>query len=318
MGTFLVTGGAGFIGSHTVDRLLRDGHRVVAVDNLRTGHRENLQEALGAANFSFIEADVSDPVVVEGIFQDHRFDGVAHLAALVSVPESFQEPELNYRLNLQSLDLVARQCIQRGCQRLVLASSAAVYGDEAELPNRESALPAPLSPYAAAKIAGEYLLAGYRAGFPLDAVCLRYFNIYGPRQDPSSPYSGVLSIFAQRFSSGQQVTIFGDGEQTRDFVSVHDVAAVNTRALTAPSVTSGAFNVCTGKTVTLNQIAGVFREQFPDSPAPQYGPARAGDIRHSRGDPRKLHEALQIQPTVAIQDGLRELIDWYRQQSGGA
>jgi len=314
MGKFLVTGGAGFIGSHTVDRLLHDGHEVVAVDNLRTGHRENLAAALTSSRFELLEADISDQSTVADIFQRHRFDGVIHLAALVSVPESFHEPALNFRLNVQSLDLVARQCLARGCRRLVFASSAAVYGDHTELPNRETALPAPLSPYAAAKIAGEYLLAGYSAGAPLQTVCLRYFNIYGPRQDPGSPYSGVLSIFARRFSTGLPITVFGDGQQSRDFVSVHDVATINTRALVDSLPDNGVCNVCTGSAITLNEIIGVFQQHFPDSPEPAHEPARAGDIRHSRGDPEKLRSYLGMTTRIDIQEGLGELIDWYRQQ----
>jgi len=313
MGKFLVTGGAGFIGSHTVDRLLHEGHEVVAVDNFRTGRRDNLATALNSARFELIEADISDQVPVQEIFRRHTFDGVMHLAALVSVPESFEAPALNFRLNMQSVDLVARQCIEHRCPRLVFASSAAIYGDCAELPNRETALPAPMSPYAAAKIAGEYLLAGYAQSFALQIISLRYFNIYGPRQDPGSPYSGVLSIFSQRFAAGQAITIFGDGEQSRDFVSVHDVAAVNTRALVDASLSSGVCNVCTGKTITLNEIVGIFQQHFADSPAPGYQPARTGDIRHSCGDPQKLAAFLGMTANTVIQDGLHELITWYRQ-----
>lgn len=313
MGSFLVTGGAGFIGSHTVDRLLHEGHQVVAVDNFRTGHRHNLETALTNPHCQLIEADVSDEKALAAIFQQQRFDGVIHLAALVSVPESFSEPALNYRLNVHSTELIARQCIQHHCQRLVYASSAAVYGDRASIPNQESALPDPVSPYAAAKIAGEYLLAGYRAGFPLRTLCLRYFNVYGPRQDPRSPYSGVLSIFARRFADGQAVSVHGDGEQSRDFISVRDVARINTLAATLPDLASGIMNVCTGQAVTLNQILAIFQDAYPDSPAPQYQSPREGDIRHSRGDPAQLLSYLHTSAAVPLSEGLRELIHWYQE-----
>lgn len=315
MSTLLVTGGAGFIGSHSVDRLLQDGHRVVVLDNFRTGRRENLRQALRAPYCQLIEADVSDEAALESVFQQYAFDGVIHLAALVSVPESFAEPALNYRLNIHSTELIARQCIQHHCPRLVFASSAAVYGERASLPNQESALPDPVSPYAAAKIASEYLLAGYQAGFPLQTICLRYFNVYGPRQNPGSPYSGVLSIFARRFADGLPVTIHADGEQTRDFISVQDVALINAQAATLDGITGGVFNVCTGRTITLNEILAVFREAYPGSPEPHYQATRKGDIRHSRGDPQKLRTALGISANISIQEGLGELIRWYREHT---
>ncbi|MDG4552665.1 MAG: NAD-dependent epimerase/dehydratase family protein [Candidatus Competibacter sp.] len=305
---FLVTGAAGFIGSHSVDWLLRHGWRVVGVDNLRTGRLDNLADARSSPNFTLVIADAGDEAVMRPLFQQHRFAGALHLAALVSVPESFREPGLNYRLNLATADSLARWCLDHDCKRLVFASSAAVYGTSAPLPNRESTLPQPQSPYAAAKLAAEIMLLGYAASYGLEAVCLRYFNVYGPRQDPGSPYSGVLSIFTNRFQRGLPVTVYGDGEQTRDFISVRDVAECNGRALTRQSVQSGRYNVCTGQAVSLKQVLVVYRDLFPNAPPAQFASSRIGDIRHSLGDPALLQGMLRYNAQTSFARGLRELV----------
>ncbi len=304
---FLVTGAAGFIGSHSVEWLLRHGWRVVGVDNLRTGRLDNLADARSSPNFTLVIADAGDETAMRPLFQQHRFTGMLHLAALVSVPESFREPELNYRLNLATADTLARLCLEFECKRLVFASSAAVYGANAALPNRESALPQPLSPYAAAKLAAEVMLLGYAASYRLEAVCLRYFNVYGPRQDPGSPYSGVLSIFTDRFQRGLPVTVYGDGEQTRDFISVRDVAEYNGQALTRQDVVVGRYNVCTGHAVSLKQVLAIYRELFPNAPPTEFASGRIGDIRHSLGDPALLREMLQFSAQTEFAQGLREL-----------
>ncbi len=304
---FLVTGAAGFIGSHSVEWLLRHGWRVVGVDNLRTGRLDNLADARSSPNFTLVIADAGDETAMRPLFQQHRFTGMLHLAALVSVPESFREPELNYRLNLAAADTLARLCLEFDCKRLVFASSAAVYGANAALPNRESALPQPLSPYAAAKLAAEVMLLGYAASYGLEAVCLRYFNVYGPRQDPSSPYSGVLSIFTDRFQRGLPVTVYGDGEQTRDFISVRDVAEYNGQALTRQDVVVGRYNVCTGHAISLKQVLAIYRELFPNAPPTEFASGRIGDIRHSLGDPALLREMLQFSAQTEFAQGLREL-----------
>lgn len=304
---FLVTGAAGFIGSHSVEWLLRHGWRVVGVDNLRTGRLDNLADARSSPNFTLVIADAGDETAMRPLFQQHRFAGMLHLAALVSVPESFREPELNYRLNLAAADTLARLCLEFECKRLVFASSAAVYGANAALPNRESALPQPLSPYAAAKLAAEVMLLGYAASYGLEAVCLRYFNVYGPRQDPSSPYSGVLSIFTDRFQRGLPVTVYGDGEQTRDFISVRDVAEYNGQALTRQDVVVGRYNVCTGHAISLKQVLAIYRELFPNAPPTEFASGRIGDIRHSLGDPALLREMLQFSAQTEFAQGLREL-----------
>jgi UDP-glucose 4-epimerase len=308
MQTVLVTGAAGFIGSHSVEWLLKQGLRVVGVDNLRTGRLENLATARATPDFEWVLADVGDEAMMRALFQRHRFAGVLHLAALVSVPESFREPALNYRLNLAAADGIARLCLEFDCQRLVFASSAAVYGAVAALPNRESAAPQPQSPYAAAKLAAEVMLLGYAASYQLEAICLRYFNVYGPRQDPGSPYSGVLSIFTDRFRRGVPVMVHGDGDQTRDFISVRDVARANGECLIRTDVASGRYNVCTGRAVSLNQVLVVYRELFPGAPAAEYAAARIGDIRHSLGDPECLLRMLKCSDRILFEQGLYEMV----------
>jgi len=306
--SYLVTGAAGFIGSHSVEWLLDQGQQVVGVDNLRTGHLENLAAARASPNFEWMLADAGDEATMRALFERYRFAGVLHLAALVSVPESFRDPALNARLNLITTDTLAQLCLEFSCKRVVFASSAAVYGTAAALPNQESATPQPQSPYAAAKLASEVMLLGYAASFGLEAACLRYFNVYGPRQDPSSPYSGVLSIFTDRFQRGLPVTVYGDGEQTRDFISVKDVARANGQALTGARLASGRYNVCTGRAVSLNQVLTIYRELFPDVPPAEYADARVGDIRESLGDPSRLKELLKFQVQIAFDRGLRDLI----------
>lgn len=308
MPIYLVTGAAGFIGSHSVEWLLAQGLRVVGLDNLRTGHLENLGVARSSPHFEWVLGDVGDETAMRALFERYRFSGVLHLAALVSVPESFRDPGLNARLNLTATDTLARLCLEFSCKRVVFASSAAVYGTAAALPNQESATPQPQSPYAAAKLASEVMLLGYAASFGTEVVCLRYFNVYGPRQDPSSPYSGVLSIFTDRFQRGLPVTVYGDGEQTRDFISVKDVARANGQALTASQVTSGRYNVCTGRAVSLNRVLTIYRDLFPQASVPQYTDARVGDIRESLGDPHRLNDLLQFQAQIDFDRGLRELI----------
>lgn len=304
---YLVTGAAGFIGSHSVDWLLSQGHSVVGVDNLRTGHLENLANARSLPNFEWVLADVGDEAAMRALFAQYHFSGVLHLAALVSVPESFRDPGLNCHLNLIVAEQIARLCLEFNCKRLVFASSAAVYGSNATLPNQESAAPQPQSPYAAAKLAAEIMLLGYATSFGLEAICLRYFNVYGPRQDPKSPYSGVLSIFTDRFQRGLPVTVYGDGEQTRDFISVRDVARANGQALLEHLAISGRYNVCTGRAVSLNDVLAIYREIFVEAPPTEYAETRVGDIRHSLGDPGLLHEMLKFQANVPFAQGLREL-----------
>lgn len=310
MGHIFVTGAAGFIGSHTVDQLLAAGHTVTGVDNFRTGRQENLAKASREAGGRFIlhEADVSAPGVLDGLVAAAKPEAIIHLAALVSVQESMQDPALNFRLNVLAPQVVADAARAHRVRRIVFASSAAIYGDARELPIRESADKSPISPYGTAKLASETMLLGHGASFGITVRCLRYFNVFGPRQDPASPYSGVISIFERRYREGKPVTIHGDGRQTRDFISVHDVARANVIAATAENTSSGAANICTGRATSLLDVVRVFQKHYPAVAAPIHSAARAGDIIHSLGAPEVAAETLGFQARVSIEDGLKELI----------
>ena len=308
MAHLLVTGAAGFIGSHTVDQLIAAGHQVTGLDNFRTGQRANLTRAAASPRFALHELDVSADGALDRVVAKARPDAIVHLAALVSVQESIANPDLNYALNVRATHLVAEAARKHAVPRIVFASSAAVYGDTTDLPIRESAEKLPISPYGAAKLASEALLLGHAAAFGLTVRCQRYFNVFGPRQDPASPYSGVISIFDRRFREGKPVTIYGDGRQTRDFISVHDVARANVIAATKPAIASGVANICTGRGTSLLEIVDVFRREYPDAPATQHAAARAGDIVHSRGAPEAAAAALGFRSEVSVESGLRELI----------
>lgn len=307
MAKILITGAAGFIGSHTTDRLLASGHTVLGVDNLRSGHRRNLTPALAAPEFRLEEADVSAAGVLDALAKEFRPDAIIHLAALVSVQESIQDPELNHRLNITATERVAAAALAHGVRRIVFASSAAIYGDTTDLPIREETEKAPISPYGAAKLHSEGILLGLSAQ-GVTVRCHRYFNVFGPRQDPASPYSGVISIFDRRYREGKPVTIYGDGQQTRDFISVHDVALANEIAATKPGIAAGAANICTGRATSLLDIVKVFATHYPAVPPPSFAPARNGDIIHSLGRPDRAQAELGFRATVSVADGLGELI----------
>jgi len=308
MSHILVTGAAGFIGSHTIDQLLRAGHRVTGVDNFRTGHRANLAAALTSGAFQLHEIDLTNPGALAQLAAPLRPDAIIHLAALVSVPESMRHPDLNFALNVQATHEVAEAARIAGVPRVVFASSAAVYGNHPHLPLREDAVTRPVSPYGAAKLASEALLLGHAAAFGFSVRCQRYFNVFGPRQDPASSYSGAISIFESRYREGKPVTVFGDGRQTRDFVSVHDVARANVLAATKPGLASGLTNICTGHGTSLLEVLAVFAQAYPEVPHPTHAPARSGDVQHSVGDPDAARKELGFHAEVSVASGLRELI----------
>ncbi|MEM7393607.1 MAG: NAD-dependent epimerase/dehydratase family protein [Verrucomicrobiota bacterium] len=250
--TVVVTGAAGFIGSHTVDRLLSEGHRVLGIDDLSTGSSANLSRALNHPNFELVIQDVVKPRFLETYCNRHQPDAIVHLAGLVSVARAEDDPELNFRLNVKATQVVAEAARRCDVKRLVFASSAAVYGDAPQPPLCESALAEPVGNYGNAKLISELMLKQYARSYGITAICNRYFNVFGPRQDPSSPYSGVISLFTDRYSRGLPVTVFGDGGQTRDFISVHDVAVANTIAATADHAETGSYNICTGNSRSLS------------------------------------------------------------------
>ena len=304
----LVTGAAGFIGSHTTDRLLAAGHRVTGVDNFRSGHRANLASAVTSPQFAFHELDVSAAGSLDALAAEAKPDAIIHLAALVSVQESIADPALNYTLNLQATHLMAEAARKNSVRRIVFASSAAIYGDTTDLPIRESTEKRPISPYGAAKLASEMVLLGHGAAFGITVRCQRYFNVFGPRQDPASPYSGVISIFDRRFREGKPVTLYGNGQQTRDFISVHDVARANVIAATQPDLATGAANICSGRATSLLDVIAIFRRHYPMAVAPTHQAARTGDIIHSRGAPELAAAELGFRAEVAVADALEELI----------
>jgi UDP-glucose 4-epimerase len=308
MSHVLVTGAAGFIGSHTTDRLLADGHQVTGVDNFRTGRRPNLENALKSPQFALHEIDVSAPGGLGALVAKTKPNAIIHLAALVSVQESMANPDLNYTLNLHATHLVAEAARVHGIKRIVFASSAAIYGDTTALPITEATEKNPISPYGTAKLASEVVLLGHAAAFGMTVRCQRYFNVFGPRQDPASPYSGVISIFDRRYRDAKPVTIYGDGQQTRDFISVHDVARANVLAATKEGISSGAANICTGRATSLLDIVAEFRKHYPQVPAPTHAAPRSGDIIHSRGTPELAAKALDFRAQVSVSDGLAELI----------
>lgn len=302
--TVLVTGAAGFIGSHTVERLLDAGCRVIGVDNLRTGKLENLGAALAHDGFRFEQLDVLEEGALDRLAEQARPDAVLHLAALVSVPESIENPEENFRLNVLATETVAACARRHRIDRLVFASSAAVYGTDSDAPVKESSGCEPKSPYGAAKLASEALLLGYARAFGLTVRCQRYFNVYGPRQDPTSPYSGVISRFAANWTDGTPIVIHGDGGQTRDFISVRDVAEANWLALAQPGIRSGVANICTGERVSLNTLADTFQRITGRAGERRYGAPRSGDIRHSVGAPELAAKDLGFRALVPLERGL--------------
>ena len=300
----LVTGGAGFIGSHIVDALLARGDRVRVLDNLSSGRLENLSAIIN--RIEFIEGDVRDETIVQKATAGVEF--VFHLAAMVSVPKSMVEPveaELINSVGTLNMLQAARSAKAR---RLVLSSTCAVYGDEPTLPKTETMPPQPKSPYAISKLAAENYCQVFNESFGLKTVVLRYFNVFGPRQDPSSPYSGVISIFVDKMSQGLAPTIFGDGQQTRDFVFVADVVRANLLAAEVDQAAGQVFNIGSGRQTTINQLFDHLRRILNNDISPHYAPSRPGDIEHSFSDPGRARTILDWQTQVSLKEGLRQLI----------
>jgi nucleoside-diphosphate-sugar epimerase len=307
---FLVTGGAGFIGSHIVERLLGDGHAVRILDDFSTGRRENLTFARPGMPVELVEGDIRDAKTVAGAVTG--VDGVFHEAAMVSVPRSVLQPELSCDINALGTARVLDAARVAGVRRVVYASSAAVYGETTAQPLSEREPPRPVSPYGLDKLYTEQLGALYHALHGLETVPLRYFNVFGPRQDPSSTYSGVISIFAARFLAGEAVTIFGDGEQTRDFVYVADVVEANVRAMLGPYAGPRPFNVGGGGVTTLQTLAAMIADIAGVRPRITYAPSRAGDIRHSQADISAIKASLGFIPQWTVRSGLEALIQALR------
>jgi len=315
MKKYIVTGGAGFIGSALVRALLALGDSSVEViDNLSTGHLSNLSEV--ASQIHFHQADICDFAAVRPILAGA--DTVFHIAALPSVPKSILDPLPSHQANIDGTFNVLRACVDGRVRKLIYAASSSAYGDTLVLPKVETMLPNPKSPYAAQKLMGEYYCSAFSSCYGLDATSLRFFNVYGPRQDPTSPYSGVISVFMKCLLQGTSPTIHGDGEQTRDFTYVDDVVNLVIKASTAPGVAGKVFNAGNGNRYSLNQIwASLQKVEGVTIPA-RYGPPRAGDVRDSQADITAAVRELGHSPRFSIDEGLRRTLQWYRASSVSA
>ncbi len=309
----LVTGGAGFIGSHIAHKLLREGYHVVVIDNLSSGREENLA-GLGA-EVELVEGDIRDAALVTRAAAGCRL--VFHQAAVVSVPYSVQHPRETHAVNIAGTLNVLLAARDAGTERLVFASSAAVYGEDPALPKRESMTPAPVSPYAVEKLCVEHDLAVFNQLYGLPCVSLRYFNVFGPRQDPGSPYSGVTSIFVDRLRHDRDPIIYGDGEQFRDFVAVDNVVQANWLAATHADAPGKVFNVGCGQRTSLNTLLVTLGRITGHESNPTYEAPRAGDIRESVADISLIRQTLGYEPTVGLQQGLEALVAYETGSGGG-
>ncbi|SNS77698.1 SDR family NAD(P)-dependent oxidoreductase [Pseudomonas segetis] len=302
---FLVTGGAGFIGSHMVDALLAKGHAVRVLDNLSMGNRSNLPA--DNPRLQFIEGDVADAACVSAAVEG--CDAVVHLAAVASVQASVDDPVSTHQSNFVGTLNICEAMREHRVKRVVFASSAAVYGNNgAGQPIDENTAKSPLTPYASDKLSSEYYLDFYRRQHGLEPAVFRFFNIFGPRQDPSSPYSGVISIFTQRAQQGLPISVFGDGEQTRDFFFVADLIELLQQGLFTEQVVSDAVNVGWNQATSLKQLLEAIGELFGGLPAVTYLEPRAGDIRHSRANNDRLKQAYRMPQETPLKEGLRQLL----------
>lgn len=307
MARYLVTGGAGFIGSHLVEELVRRGEKVRVLDNLSTGKRENLAQVLG--QIEFIEGDICDEGVVtratEGV------DFVLHQAALPSVPRSVQDPLASNRANVDGTLTVLWAARRAGVRRVVYASSSSVYGNVNVSPKHEDLTPAPASPYAVSKLAGEYYCRVFYQVYGLETVSLRYFNVFGPRQDPHSPYAAVIPRFISRMRGGQPPIIYGDGSQTRDFTYVANVVHANLLACTAPQAAGTVMNVACGQSTSLLELVRELNRLLGTHLTPHHDAPRAGDVQHSLADVRRAREVLGYSPVCTFAEGLARTVAYF-------
>lgn len=315
---FLVTGGAGFIGSHLVDRLLQAGERVTVLDDLSTGRLANLEPWLGRPQLAFVPGSVSDAALLRSAAKG--CDVIVHLAAFVSVPLTIQNPEASFHTNALGTFNVFEAARHTSTVRSVIyASSAAVYGPAVCLPIAEDTPPCPLSPYAADKLYAESLARVYAVNYGLNSCGFRFFNVFGPRQDPSSPYSGVISLFLKQLCAGLPVTIYGDGEQTRDFIHVADVVDALLRATDRTSCEANdvarVLNLGRGEQISINALYSLIRNLVGSEQLPIYLEARSGDIRYSQASISSAYEQLQWRPRTGLQDGLEQLCAAFRRHN---
>jgi nucleoside-diphosphate-sugar epimerase len=309
-GTYLVTGGAGFIGSHIAGALSQSGARVRVLDDLSTGHAENLEDIGGRVEFvraGLLDADALARAL-EGV------ELVFHEAAIPSVPRSVENPEETHRACAEGTFALLVAARAAGVRRVVYAASSSAYGDQPTLPKVEDMAPQPLSPYAAAKLVGEYYCQVWARTYGFETVSLRYFNVFGPRQDPGSQYSGVISRFIAALLSGEQPVIYGDGDQSRDFTYISNVVDANLRAAETTRGIGEVINVATGERATLNELLEVLKGITGKTDvSADYREARVGDVRHSLADITRARDLLGYEPTVGLEEGLRKTIEWWSQ-----
>jgi nucleoside-diphosphate-sugar epimerase len=303
---YTVTGGAGFIGSHLVDALLAQGHTVRIVDNFSSGRRENVPQA----GLDVIDGDIADPAVARRAVAGSQV--VLHQAAIPSVPRSVDDPLASNRANIDGTLQILVAARDAGVARVVFAGSSSVYGNAPALPKREDMRPQPLSPYALQKLVGEEYCRLFTELYGLETVVTRYFNVFGPRQSPSSAYSGVISLFIDALIAGRSPKIHGDGEQTRDFTYVGDVARGVLLAAEAPDAAGQVMNLAAGGRISLLDVVRTLQRILRSSVAPTFGPTRAGDVRDSQADIALARRALGFAPTTSFEDGLRKTVEWYR------
>ena len=313
MVTYLVTGVAGFIGSALARAVLAQGDKVRGVDNFSTGNRENVAEILDQIDFR--QVDLLDAPAMNDACQG--IDFVFHQAAIPSVPKSVLDPVASNRANVDGTLNLLVAARDAKVKRVIYAASSSAYGDTPTLPKREDMTPNPISPYAVAKLAGEHYMISFFRCYGLETVCLRYFNIFGPRQDPSSQYSGVLAKFALQMLKAEPPTIFGDGTQSRDFTYIDNAVSANLLACKAPAadIAGKVFNCATGKRADLNQTFQILKKLTGYKGEAKYGPERSGDIKHSLADLSRAEKYLGYKPQVEFEEGLRRTVEWYKKQS---
>jgi UDP-glucose 4-epimerase len=309
MAVYAVTGGGGFIGSHIVEELVHRNHTVKVIDNFSTGRRANIRAF--EKDIEVLELDLAQaPDLAKHL---EGVDYVIHQAAIPSVPKSIVQPHPSHHANVNGTFNLLLASREAGVRRVVYASSSSLYGDSPTLPKHEEMMPRPLSPYGAQKLFGEIYAQVFTRTWGMETVSLRYFNVFGPRQDPSSQYSGVLSLFITAVLQGRQPTIYGDGHQSRDFTYVQNVVEGNLLACTAPGVGGEAFNVACGDRITVNSTLQLINKITGKDISPIYADPRPGDIRHSQADITKARQKLGYKPLVTFEEGLRRTIDWYRE-----
>ncbi|NLZ03565.1 MAG: SDR family oxidoreductase [Phycisphaerae bacterium] len=308
MEKFLVTGGAGFIGSNICRRLVAEGCYVRVVDNLLTGKRSNLDDLID--KIDFVQADMGDPNVARSVMKG--IDVVLHEGALPSVPRSVDEPELTHKHCVDATFTLLMAARDAGVKRFVYAASSSAYGDTPTLPKVETMPTSPLSPYAVGKLVGEYYCSVFAKVFGLETISLRYFNVFGPYQDPTSQYAAAIPAFVTSILKDQPPTIYGDGEQSRDFTYIDNVVQANLCAARAKKTNGEVVNIACGEKVTVNEIIALINEMVGKKVVPHYAPARAGDVKHSLADITAARKLIGFEPVVLFRDGLQRAIAWYR------